>query len=54
MPPFRPVPRFPADPDAASTWRVRAKVAELADAPALGAGGPWPWGFESPLSHFVP
>ncbi len=29
----------------------RAKVAELADAPALGAGGPWPWGFESPLSH---
>jgi hypothetical protein len=28
-----------------------AKVAELADALVLGASGPQPWGFESPLSH---
>ena len=28
-----------------------ADVAELADAPALGAGGLWPWGFESLHPH---
>jgi hypothetical protein len=28
-----------------------ARVAELADAPALGAGARRAWGFESPLSH---
>ena len=28
-----------------------AKVAELVDAQDLGSCGPWPWGFDSPLSH---
>ena len=26
-------------------------MAELVDARDLGSRGPWPWGFESPLSH---
>ena len=30
---------------------VFAKVAELADAPDLGSGARWVWGFESPLSQ---
>jgi hypothetical protein len=30
-----------------------ARVAELADAPALGAGARRAWGFESPLSHRI-
>jgi hypothetical protein len=29
---------------------LKARVAELADAPDLGSGGQ-PWGFKSPLSH---
>ncbi len=37
---------------AAAGRQQRAKVAELVDARDLGSRGLWPWGFESPLSHF--
>jgi hypothetical protein len=30
---------------------LKAKVAELADAPDLGSGAQKAWGFKSPLSH---
>ena len=37
-----------------SLWyETHARVAELADALDLGSSGHSPWGFESPLSHFL-
>ena len=47
--------RLPCDaraPTATNPFPSSARVAELADALDLGSSG-IPWGFESPLSHFM-